>query len=75
MSTPIGNIVQINAQDSYYAIIDNKVTLDKVLNLFAENRKLLVILITPNGNLLEYPEGIITVSDILDINKILDNYQ
>lgn len=75
MNTPIGNIVQISAQDSYYAIIDNKVTLDKVLNLFAENRKLLVILITPNGNLLESPEGIITVSDILDINKILDNYQ
>ena len=74
-STPIGNIVQISAQDSYYAIIDNKVTLDKVLNLFAENRKLLVIIITPNGNLLEYPEGIITVADILDINKILDNYQ
>ena len=73
-NTPIGEIVKYDAQDSFYAIIDSKVTLDKVLNLFAENRKLALIIITENGTLLEYPKGVIAVSDILDINKILDNY-
>jgi len=74
-NTPIGDIVKVNVQDNFYAIADSKITLDKVLNLFAENRKLLLIIITPNGTLVEETIGIITVSDILDINKILDNYQ
>jgi len=72
--TPIGDIVKFDAQDSFYSIIDSKVTLDKVLNLFAENRRLALIIITENGTLVEAPKGIIAVSDILDINKILDNY-
>lgn len=74
-NTPIGDIVKISAQDNFYAIVDNKVTIDKVLNMFAENRKLILIIITENGTLLEYPQGVIAVSDILEINKILDNYQ
>lgn len=74
-NTPIGDIVKVNALDNFYALADSSITLDKVLNLFAENRKLLLIIITPNGRLIEPPIGIITVSDILDINKILDNYQ
>ena len=74
-NTSIGDIVKVNVQENFYAIADRKITLDKVLNLFAENRKLLLIIITTNGTLIEKPIGIITVSDILDINKILDNYQ
>ncbi len=60
--------------DNYYTISDSKITLDKVLNLFTENRKLLIIIITKTGSLLESPIGIISVGDIMDINKILDNY-
>lgn len=71
---PIGELVKNTMQENFYAIADKHITLDKVLNLFAENRKLLMVLITEKGTLLEMPIGIIAVADILDINKVLDSY-
>ncbi len=64
----------ISSDQNFYTIAPKSLTINEALDLFSENRKLLVILITPNGNYLEMPIGIVTVSDILDINKILDNY-
>lgn len=72
---PIENVLKIMIEDNYYTIADDRITLDKVLDLFTENRKLLLIVITKSGSLLEKPIGIVTVGDIMDINKILDNYQ
>lgn len=71
-STTIEEI--ITNDQNFYSIQPKSITINEVLDLFYENRKLLVILITPNGNYLEMPIGIVTVSDILDINKILENY-
>jgi predicted transcriptional regulator len=73
-STTIEEVLKEFTNESYYTIVNDKVTLDEVLNLFTKNRKLLVILITKTGTLLEPPIGIITITDIMDINKILDNY-
>ncbi len=61
-------------EDNYYTIADENITLDKVLNFFTENRKLLLIVITKTGSLLEKPIGIISVGDIMKINQILDDY-
>lgn len=61
-------------KENFFTIQPKSLTISEALNLFYDNRKLLVILITPNGNYLEMPIGILTVSDILDINKILENY-
>lgn len=74
LSTQIGDFVGRIGEETFYTIVDKNVTLDKVLNLFAENRKLTVVLVTPHGSLVEVPIGIIVVSDILEINKVLDNY-
>lgn len=73
--TDIENVVKEVHENNFYTIVSEKVTLDTVLNLFFENRKLLIILITKNASLLEKPLGIITVTDIMDINKILNNYK
>ena len=73
-TTTIEEALKEFSNDNYYTIAPENITLDKVLNLFTENRRLLVILITKTGTLLEPPVGIITLSDIMDINKILDNY-
>lgn len=73
--TTIEEVLKEFTNENYYTIVNEKITLDKVLNLFTENRKLLVILITKTGTLLEPPLGIITITDIMDINKILDNYE
>ena len=73
-NTTIEDVIKEFSNDNYYTIAPETITLDKVLNLFTENRRLLVVLITKTGTLLEPPVGIIVLSDIMDINKILDNY-
>lgn len=73
-TTTIGEILNGLGFDKYYAIAPEKSTLETILNMFHENRKLLVILITKNGTPYEPPLGVVTVSDIMDINNIMDNY-
>jgi CBS domain-containing protein len=58
----------------YYTIADANLTIDKALDMFYHNRKLLIIIITKSGKDNEKPLGIITNTDILEINKILDNF-
>lgn len=67
-------IEDILSDQNFYTFANKNTTINEILDMFNENRKLMVILITPNGNFLEMPIGIVTVSDILDINKILENY-
>ena len=73
-TTNIEDALKEFSSESYYTIANEKITLDKVLNLFSENRKLLCVVITKTGTLLEPPLGIIVTRDIMEINKILDNY-
>ena len=72
--TKIGDVLMEAVDDNYYVICSSKVTIEQVMELFNSNRKLLVVLITPNGVLTERPIGIITVGDVVDMNKILDLY-
>lgn len=72
--TTIADILFDADDDNYYVIVSSKVTVEQVMALFNSNRKLLVVLITPNGILTEHPIGIITVGDVVDMNKILDLY-
>ncbi len=74
LETPIEEVVKEYAQDGFYTVVKEDVALDTVLNLFNENRKLLLVILTKGGSLLEAPIGIITMSDLLDINKVLENY-
>ncbi len=73
--TPIHEVMKEFNNENYYTIANQRIALDEVLNMFTENRKLLAILITKNGTLLEAPIGIITTADIMDINKVLDDYR
>lgn len=74
-STKIEEVIKPTDADSpYYVIAEKSITIEQALNLFFENRKLLVIIITKSGEFNEMPIGIITAADIMDMNKILDNY-
>ncbi len=73
-ATPISDILQEHDLDTYYTVTPSKLTLEEALNKFYMNRKLLVIIVTENGKVDERPLGILTVSDIMDINNILENY-
>ena len=70
----IGEIVENQILDTYFALADENITLEQALNLFYRNRKVLVIIITKQGSEFEKPLGIITVADIMDINSVLENY-
>lgn len=73
-NTMIEEVINEFGQDTYYTIANKNVTLDKILNLFSENRKLSLIVITETGSLLEQPIGVIAIGDIMDVNKHLDTY-
>ena len=73
-STNIEDAINEFGQDTYYTIANKDVTLDKILNLFSENRKLSLIIITETGSLLEQPIGVVAIGDIMDVNKELDNF-
>lgn len=73
-NTKIEDAISNFGEDNYYTIANKDVTLDKILQLFSENRKLSLIVITESGSLLEQPIGVVAIADIMDVNKILDNY-
>lgn len=73
-TTKIEDAISNFGEDNYYTITNKEVTLDKILNLFSENRKLSLIIITETGSLLEEPIGVVAIADIMDVNKILDNF-
>lgn len=58
----------------YYEIASSDVTIEEVLDLFDRNRKLLIVLITKTGSMQEAPLGIVTTTNIIDLNNILENY-
>lgn len=73
-SHSIGQLIEKHLMENYYAVIHADASIEEVLELFWKNRKMLAVLLTPTGNYMEKPMGIITIADIMDMNKILDMY-
>lgn len=73
-NTTIEEIVSMPTLYKYYDIVEANATIDKVLNMFLTNRKLVAIIVTKTGTTDELPLGIITSSDYMELNNILDNY-
>ncbi|MFA6860656.1 MAG: hypothetical protein WCR30_04645 [Clostridia bacterium] len=73
-SKTIEEIIKPTEFQSYYALADAKLTIEEALNMFYSNRKLLVILVSRTGDMQEPTIGIVTASDIMDMNTILDSY-
>jgi len=72
--TKIKDVIKTLKELPYYTIKSEKCTVEEALDLFYENRKLTCIIITKNGNFLEKPIGIVTGSDIMDLNDVLEDY-
>lgn len=70
----IEEVVQIPVEFNYYMVMNSGVTIDQVLAEFLNNRKLLVIIVTKSGTMHEPPLAIITASDYMVLNKVLENY-
>lgn len=59
---------------NYYIFANKDLTVEDALEFFHNNSKLLAILVTKNGGAKEKPLGIITGSDVIKMNTILENY-
>ncbi|MBO5909968.1 MAG: CBS domain-containing protein [Clostridia bacterium] len=70
----VGEIIEELGNDHYYCLVDEKVTIEQVMNLFENNNKLLIVLITRQGTEDYPPLGIITKDDIIKMQKVLDVY-
>jgi len=57
-----------------FCIKDENLTIQEALDLFYKNRVLAAIILTKTGSSYEKILGMITTSDIMDLNKILDDY-
>lgn len=73
--TTVGRIISELDADNVFTIKSRELSAQEALDLFYNNRKLLAIIITKNGNNNEHPLGIITAADIMDLNKVIDDYE
>ncbi|MBQ7977619.1 MAG: CBS domain-containing protein [Clostridia bacterium] len=72
--TEVGSVISEQDAGLIFTICSRELSVQEALDLFFHNRKLLAIIITKNGNNLERPLGIITAADIMDLNKVVDDY-
>ena len=49
-------------------------TIENLLYMFQQNRKLSSVILTENGNYTEPAKMVIVTADTIDLNNILDNY-
>ena len=81
-SKSMKDVIKLIAQSSYssiensnyYVVAPASFTVEEALNEFHRNSKLLAILITKEGKTDELPLGIMTGTDVIEMNKILETY-
>ena len=61
-------------ETNHYEVAPANLTVENLLYMFAQNRKLSSVILTENGNYSEPPKAVVVSADIIDLNKILDNY-
>ena len=74
MQQRVVDCMSVLDENNHYEVVASSVTIDNILYMFQQNRKLSTIIITPNGKYNEKPVGIVVTADIIDIQAILDNY-
>ena len=72
--TSAGELVAREDNDNYYILADEQLTIESAMHNFETNHKLLIILITKDGKREELPLGIITITDVVEMQKVLNVY-
>lgn len=71
---PVANALDVLNVTNHYEVAPSTVTIDSMIFMFQQNRKLSTVLITKNGNYSEEPLQVVVTSDLIDLQTILDNY-
>ena len=74
MNQPVSDCTDIFYETSHYELVPKSITVENLMYMFGQNRKLSSVILTENGNYNEEPIAVVVSADIIDLNKILDNY-
>jgi len=74
ISGKVGECVKIYDITAHYEVVPASITIDNMIYLFQQNRKLGVVVITKNGNYDEEALGVVVTSDTIEMQSILDKY-
>lgn len=74
MQEPVSKCLDIFNETSHYEVAPSSLTVENLMYMFQQNRKLSSVILTENGNYTEPAKVIIVSADIIDLNLILDNY-
>ena len=72
--TSIETYLRMYPQTGHFTIVNKDVTIEQVLTIFNNNRKIAAVLITEHGTATEAPVGFLTNADIIDLVKIIESY-
>ena len=74
MNGTVGENMNIAEITSHYEVVPSSITIDNMIYLFQQNRKLGVVIITKNGSYEEEPVGVVVANDTIEMQSILDKY-
>lgn len=66
-------ICDVLGNDNRHYAVCADCTVDKILDMFTQNRKLSIVILTKNGTASSQILGVLTTGNILDINKLINN--
>ena len=72
--TSIESYLRMYPQSGHFTIVPKNITIEQVLTIFNNNRKIAAVLLTENGTAMELPIGFLTNADIIDLVKIIESY-
>lgn len=74
INEPVSQCLDIFNETNHYEVAPKSITVENLLYMFQQNRKLSSVILTENGNYTEPAEVIIVSADLIDLNSVLDNY-
>ncbi len=71
---PVAQCLDIFNETNHYEVAPTSITIENLLYMFQQNRKLSSVILTENGNFNEPARAVLVSADLIDLNTILDNY-
>lgn len=74
MEEPVAQCLDIFNESNHYEVAPASITVENLMYMFQQNRKLSSVILTENGNFNEPARAVLVSADLIDLNTILDNY-
>ncbi len=74
LKQPVASSLEVLNVSVHYEVAPSSITIDSILFMFQQNRKLSTVVITQNGEYTEQAMAVVVTSDTIDLQAILDNY-